>query len=141
MEKFLSIFTDMRALHDKYGANTWVANNPEKLKEFLDFRTSFLFEEANETAAAVKAGDAEEIVDGLIDVIVIAAGTLDLFGVDGQKAWDAVFEANMAKEVGVKPSRPNPLNLPDLIKPTMETHGYDWQPPCHANNHGKLKDL
>jgi len=52
--------------------------------------------------------------------------------VDPYKAWDAVHKANMAKVVGVKPSRPNPLGLPDLIKPE------DWSAPDHTGNHGIL---
>jgi len=39
----------------------------------------------------------------------------------------------MTKEVGIKASRPNPLGLPDLIKPE------GWQPPSHQGNHGLLK--
>ena len=38
----------------------------------------------------------------------------------------------MNKEVGVKPGRPNPLGLPDLIKPA------DWVGPDHTNNTGIL---
>ena len=76
--------------------------------------------------------DAEEVVDGLIDLCVVAIGTLDALGVDPYKAWDEVHKANMAKEVGVKPTRPNPLGLPDLVKPE------DWVGPSHKGNHGSL---
>jgi hypothetical protein len=38
----------------------------------------------------------------------------------------------MAKEVGVKAERPNPLGLPDLIKPE------GWTAPSHDGNHGHL---
>jgi hypothetical protein len=47
----------------------------------------------------------------------------------------------MTKEVGIKASRPNKLGLPDLIKPTMETHGYDWEAPTHEDNTGLFKAL
>lgn len=80
----------------------------------------------------VDARDAEEIVDGLIDICVVAIGTLDAFGVDANKAWDRVYKANMRKEVGTKDSRPNPLGLPDLVKPK------GWRNPSHKNNHGLL---
>ena len=79
--------------------------------------------------------DAEEVVDGLIDLCVVAIGTLDAFGVDPYKAWDEVLKANMQKEVGVKSTRPNPLGVPDLVKPE------DWKAPSHEGNHGKLNDL
>jgi len=36
----------------------------------------------------------------------------------------------MSKKVGVKQSRPNPLGLPDLIKPE------GWEAPSHNNNVG-----
>ena len=79
--------------------------------------------------------DAEEIVDGLIDLCVVAIGTLDALGVNSYDAWNRVLAANMAKQVGVKPSRPNPLGLPDLIKPE------GWEAPSHAGNHGLLTRL
>ena len=51
--------------------------------------------------------DPEEIVDGLIDLCVVAIGTLWMPLVSTRyKAWDEVLKANMAKEVGVKDSRP-----------------------------------
>ena len=79
--------------------------------------------------------DGEEIVDGLIDLCVVAIGTLDAFGVDAYKAWDEVLKANMSKNVGVKEGRPNPLGLPDLMKPE------GWQAPSHQGNHGIFDDL
>lgn len=121
---------DMHEMHKKYGVHEWVKNNPEKLKEFLEFRLKFLQEELDETRKAAAANDAEEIVDGLIDLCVVAIGTLDAFGVNSYSAWDEVLNANMAKEVGVKPERPNPLGLPDLMKPE------GWTPPSHNGNTG-----
>ena len=125
---------DMYDMHEKYEVHNWVANaTPAQLKQFLQFRIDFLQEELDETRNAFDANDAEEIVDGLIDLCVIAIGTLDAFNIDAHKAWDEVLEANMAKEVGIKPERPNPLGLPDLIKPE------GWQAPSHSDNHGKLE--
>lgn len=126
---------DIHLMQAKYLTRQWVENNPEKLKQFLAFRVDFLKEELMETQAALTNNDAEEIVDGLIDLCVVAIGTLDAFGVDPYKAWDAVLEANMNKEVGKKPSRPNPLGVPDLIKPE------GWIAPSHAGNHGKFNDI
>jgi hypothetical protein len=125
---------DIHDMHEKYGVHEWVKNNPEKLKEYLDFRLKFIFEEYNETSLAVNGRDPEEIVDGLIDICVVAIGTLDAFGVDANKAWTEVHRANMAKTVGVKESRPNPLGLPDLVKPA------GWVSPDHEGNHGLLSD-
>jgi len=41
----------------------------------------------------------------------------------------------MSKEPGVKESRPNPLGLPDLIKPE------GWEGPNHEDNHAYLTDI
>ena len=127
---------DISEMHQYYGVNEKVQNfDVEKLKQFLQFRMSFLDEELTETKNAVNANDAEEIVDGLIDLCVVAIGTLDSMGIDSYEAWNRVLSANLSKEVGVKPERPNPLGLPDLIKPA------GWKAPSHANNHGLLEKL
>ena len=125
----------MSHMHYTYGVHEWLrknGNDKELMNKFLDFRIKFLEEELNETKAAFEAGDAEEIVDGLIDLCVIAIGTLDAYGVNAYQAWDEVLRANMSKKVGVKESRPNPLGMPDLVKPE------DWVGPSHEGNHGLL---
>ena len=121
---------DISEMHHKYGVHEWIKNNPDKLEQLLHFRVAFLKEEFNETFKATGEKDAEEIIDGLIDLCVIAIGTLDAFGIDAYRAWDEVHSANMLKKVGIKESRPNKLGLPDLIKPE------GWVPPDHSNNHG-----
>ena len=127
---------DIAGMHKYYGVNEKVVEfDKEKLKQFLNFRMSFLDEELTETKNAVKDNDAEEIVDGLIDLCVVAIGTLDAMGVDSHKAWAQVLRANLSKKVGIKPERPNPLGLPDLIKPA------GWKAPSHAGNHGLLSKL
>ena len=116
-------------MHKKFGVNDWMAAaTPEERKKFLIFRLRFLVEELNETILAYHEDDGEEVVDGLIDLCVVAIGTLDAFGIDSYRAWSNVMEANMAKEVGVKAERPNPLGLPDLVKPD------DWIGPSHKGN-------
>ena len=132
---------DMNKMHQKYGTHQAIEKlNKEQLKQFLEFRVKFLEEELNETkkAAALnsnKSADAEEVVDGLIDLCVVAIGTLDLFGIDSHWAWNEVLSANMSKEVGIKETRPNPLGLPDLVKPE------GWIAPSHKGNHGSLSGL
>ena len=126
---------DIKDMQTKYGTREWVEKNPQQLKRFLEFRIDFLKEELDETESALINMDSEEIVDGLIDLCVVAIGTLDAFGVNPYKAWDEVLRANMAKEVGVKESRPNPLGMPDLTKPE------DWEGPDHSDNHGKLNNI
>lgn len=123
---------DIHDMQTKYQTRDWVDQNSDKHIQFLNFRADFLQEELDETKRAIMAGDPEEIVDGLIDLCVVAIGTLDAFGVDSYKAWDEVLKANMAKQVGVKESRPNPLGMPDLIKPE------GWKAPNHEKNYGSL---
>jgi len=139
---------DINDMHAKFGVHKWVAQKVaerdyESLRKFMQFRVNFLKEELKETSDAFwlsqdgseRVIDPEEIVDGLIDLCVVAIGTLDAFGVDAHKAWDAVHAANMSKEPGVKPSRPNPLGLPDLIKPE------GWTAPSHEGNYGDIDML
>ena len=126
---------DIHLMQAKYLTRQWVENNPDKLEQLLHFRVAFLKEEFDETFKAVGEKDAEEIVDGLIDLCVVAIGTLDLMGVDAYEAWHEVHKANMSKEVGVKESRPNPLGLPDLVKPE------GWKAPSHLGNHGLLNNI
>ena len=129
---------DINEMQYKYGVHKWIhdnRDNKENLRRYLEFRIDFLREELDETEAALVSMDSEEIVDGLIDLCVVAIGTLDAFGVDPYKAWDEILRANLSKEVGVKPERPNPMGLPDLIKPE------DWEGPDHSDNHGKLNNI
>jgi len=130
---------DIAEMHRKYGVNEWVGKqldegNYENLRKFLEFRMAFLDEELGETKAAIENGDPSEIVDGLIDLCVIAVGTMDAFGIDARASWNRVQKANMAKEVGVKESRPNELGLPDLVKPE------GWTAPEHSDNVGYIPD-
>ena len=123
--------SDINIMHQKYGVHEWTKTaSPFDLKKFIEFRLDFIKEEYDETREAMVTEDAEEIVDGLIDLCVVAIGTLDALGINSIDAWDAVLEANMAKEVGIKEERPNPLGLPDLIKPA------GWINPSHEGNHG-----
>lgn len=131
---------DIAEMHHKFGVNPVVRNfDKEKLRAFLEFRRKFLQEELDEMKKAMDEFDAgnidaataaDDIVDALIDLCVVSIGTLDAFDVNGYTAWDRVHEKNMEKEVGVKASRPNPLGLPDLIKPE------GWTAPTHRDNVG-----
>lgn len=121
---------DMAVMHAKFNVNQAVEKmSPEVLKEFLQFRINFLQEELDEMK---KADNADEVVDALIDLCVVAIGTLDLYKVDSYLAWDRVFTANIAKEVGIKEERPNPHGLPDLVKPA------GWTSPTHEDNVGLI---
>ena len=90
---------DINYMHKHYGTDEAMQKmDPEKLKQFLKFRIDFLQEELDELRAAKGA---EDVVDALIDLCVVAIGTLDSFDVDAYKAWDEVLEANMNKRVEI----------------------------------------
>jgi predicted HAD superfamily Cof-like phosphohydrolase len=131
---------DINDMHAKFGVHKWVQaeqqsdNEIRRLNQLLKFRMRMIQEEVDETNAAIRNNDPQEIVDGLIDMCVFAIGTLDAFGIDAYEAWDQVHNSNMSKEPGIKPSRPNPLGLPDLIKPE------GWQGPTHDDNTGLFSD-
>jgi predicted HAD superfamily Cof-like phosphohydrolase len=125
------LVSDIKKMHAKFGVTESVAKmSKAKRAEFLKFRVAFLDEELAELKN--NSNNPEEIVDACIDLTVVAIGTLEALGVDVNKAWNEVQKANMAKEVGVKEGRPNPLGLPDLIKPE------GWTAPSHEGNHGNI---
>lgn len=124
---------DIEDMHNKFSVNTVIRNlDKDKLAKFLEFRLNFLQEELDE---ARNAKSADDIVDACIDLCVVAIGTLNAFDVDAYTAWNRVHEKNMQKEPGIKASRPNPLGLPDLIKPK------GWTSPIHVDNVGLLTKL
>ena len=124
---------DMETMHSYYEVYDSLEKlDSQKLLEFLKFRFRFLQEEIDEGQHAIEEGNAEEVVDSLVDLVVVAVGTLDLFGVNFNRAWYEVWRANMNKQVGIKAGRPNPFGLPDLVKDS------NWIPPSHENNHGIL---
>jgi len=132
---------DIAEMHTKFGVNPVIRSlDREKLTTFLDFRIKFLQEELDEMKAALHDPEftknrGDEIVDALIDLCVVAIGTLNAFDVDAHEAWRRVHDKNMQKNPGINSNRPNPLGLPDLIKP----HG--WTPPTHADNIGLLSKV
>jgi predicted HAD superfamily Cof-like phosphohydrolase len=126
---------DIELMHTQYGFNSGVNNlSNENLNKFIRFRTDFLQEELDELRQGIETKDGDLVVDSLIDLVVVAIGTLDLFGVDIYPAWDRVLQANLNKTPGIKKSRPNPLGLPDLIKDE------NWVAPDHHDNLGRIQD-
>lgn len=142
MSKFVS---DVARMHKKFGVNDVIRGlDAEKLRWFLEFRKDFLQEELDELGTTMKKFDkgeitglkaADDTVDALIDLIVVAITTLDAYEVDTAEAWKRVHQKNMMKKAGVNPNRPNELGLPDLIKPK------NWTAPTHADNIGLLSKV
>ena len=125
---------DIELMHQHYKSKDLIKNLSKKqLENFLNFRIKFINEELTELSEAFNSPD--DTVDALIDICVVAIGTLDLFEVDANVAWDRVLAANMNKTPGVKATRPNPFGFPDLIKPE------GWIAPTHVDNVGCLPVL
>jgi hypothetical protein len=99
----------------------------------VDYRIGLLTEEYQETIGAYRTGNAQEVVDGHIDMIVIALGNLSMFGVDAREAFDEVMNANMAKERGKR--RESDPDSVSIVKPD------GWVGPNHGGNTGKLDEL
>ena len=98
-----------------------IPDKPQMLDvQQMQERVDFLFEEFHEIRDATHVKDFEGIVDGLIDLMYVAIGTLIMMGVPPRDAWDEVQRANMEKVSGKKPGR----NMRyDAIKPI------GWKPP------------
>jgi NTP pyrophosphatase (non-canonical NTP hydrolase) len=120
---------DIAKMHEKYGFDKMSMTDLNK--DFLNFRAKFLQEELNEIYSAIDNNNPEEVVDGLIDLCVVAIGTLDLYGVDAQVAWEEVYMANMKKSKGIKPGREESGGW-DLVKDK------NWHAPIHEENTGCL---
>lgn len=103
-----------------------------QLHQFLKLRVAMMREELLEIEDAIESVNEEDLLDGLVDLIYFAAGTIQIFGADGVEAMRLVHEANMAKLKGIKPGRPNPFGLPDAIKPD------GWEPPSMEGLTGNL---
>lgn len=122
-------FTTVKYWHRRFKFD----KEPMDLKK-LEFRMELQTEEHDELRQAHYDKNPEEIVDALIDTIWIACGTLDLLGVDFDKAFSEVARANNDKKRGIKPGREQSDGF-DCVKPP------GWNPPSHAQNHGILDDL
>lgn len=120
-------FEAVRGMYERFGML-----DPELDQSFVEYRLRLLTEEYRETMDAHEAGDAEEVVDGHLDMLVIILGNLELFGVDPKLAFDEVMRANMTKEPGVKASIDA---APSMVKPA------GWEPPSHEGNHGGLDEV
>tara|TARA_R110000868_G_scaffold5782_1_gene33932 strand:- start:12722 stop:13114 length:393 start_codon:yes stop_codon:yes gene_type:complete len=100
-------------------------------KDFAMERFRFLAEETNEFLEAMLEADMTKAVDGLLDTIYVALGTLYFMGVPVQECWNAVQKANMSKRRGVT-KRGNAL---DAVKPP------GWVAPEAEIAHAILKRI
>ena len=121
----MSVFNNIRTMHNKF--NFIPADKPQILPPLLQqFRIDFIQEEMDELVEATHNKDIEEIIDALIDIMVVAAGTLDLMGCDSQAHWDEVHHCNMRKvHASIDNKSKRGLVDMDLVKPA------GWTGPDH----------
>jgi predicted HAD superfamily Cof-like phosphohydrolase len=121
-------FKDVLDFHEKFGVP--LAPKHTLLEgETLKFRLDFLQEELNELREAHETGNLEDAVDALIDLEVVLHGTSQFMGISQeayQEHWDAVHEANMAKERCTDASQSKRGTSLDIRKPM------DWTAPDHG---------
>ncbi|AKE44902.1 hypothetical protein AU106_gp271 [Sinorhizobium phage phiM9] len=140
-------------MHTKFGFYDAVKGfDQDKFLDFLEFRAEKqIGEEVGEFVDAVQlfreareAGDVEkqlhaiqEINDAIVDILVFAFGTatFTMSKEELEQSYWTVMKANIDKEVGIKPGRPNPLGLPDLIKPE------GWKSPDIRQHSRTLKNV
>lgn len=123
------VWTDLERLHDHFGF-TEAALTKQELWQ----RIQFIREELEETEEAFLEGEAHELMDGLIDIIVVAVGTLHRAGTKYRQGWKSVMTANYAKKKGFNEKRPD-SNGQDLIKPK------GWKPPELGRMLGMLEKI
>ena len=111
-----SMFEDVQEFHTEV---LGVAPTPPysfHSEAWLLERYRFLMEEVTEFYDCSHAGDMVGAIDGLLDTVYVALGTLYLMGLTNaqvQACWDAIQKANMAKVKGVTKRG----NLVDAVKP------------------------
>tara|TARA_R110000803_G_scaffold30536_4_gene68769 strand:- start:1138 stop:1545 length:408 start_codon:yes stop_codon:yes gene_type:complete len=132
------MINDIKEMHNKFQVTEFINNNSDNkllLQKFLKFRLDFIKEELDETFDAYFNRDDVEVLDGLIDILVVTLGTLDVFKCDTPKAWENIHKSNMSKTPGVNLTRPNNFSLPDMAK------GKDFKKPDIKNYTGLLKQI
>tara|TARA_R110000796_G_scaffold156_1_gene666 strand:- start:1017 stop:1424 length:408 start_codon:yes stop_codon:yes gene_type:complete len=132
------MINDIKEMHNKFQVTEFINNNSDNkllLQKFLKFRLDFIKEELDETFDAYFNRDDVEVLDGLIDILVVTLGTLDVFKCDTPKAWENIHNSNMSKTPGVNLTRPNNFSLPDMAK------GKDFKKPDIKNYTGLLKQI
>lgn len=93
---WLDQFSHVVEMHEHF--NIPLQQTPGLLDpETMDFRIRFLREELRELEEAADVDDLENIADGLIDLCIVALGTAAMMGLDYNKMFLEVHNANMRK--------------------------------------------
>ena len=114
---------DIAHMHQKFEM-TYNLKPQALTREILMSRANFIQEELDELKESIQQGDYFETIDALVDIVVVVKGTAAMMGLRWSKHWDEVHRANMDKERGRNPKRPDLEE--DLIKPL------GWCGPSHS---------
>ncbi len=106
--------TDLAIMHQKFWGDQKTKPSMGD-KEYLLARCDFIQEELDELRLAIENKDYPEMIDGLVDICVVAKGSAVLMGVRWGRHWNEVMRANMEKEPGEQSKRPGMKH--DLVKP------------------------
>lgn len=101
-------------------------------KDTLKSRAEFIREELDELFDAIERNDYLAMVDALVDIVVVVKGTVAMLGLRWRRHWREVHRANMSKQRGNNPKRPELKE--DLIKPE------GWMGPDHLNVLTRYRD-
>lgn len=132
---------DVAEFHDRFGIKT-PGHADFMPQDVFNFRLDFMKEELEEFTVAHCCGQAEnahrhnptafiDAVDGILDLVYVAFGTLLLMGLPPeviQACWDDVQRANMTKERAQSSDDPRSKrgHMLDVVKPD------GWMPPNHS---------
>lgn len=122
----MSYFDDVGEFHARFELPTVGTVAPTLLDDdTLQFRLKFLHEELIELTLAHGRGDLAGFLDGLVDLVYVAAGTAHFAGLPFDAAWAEVQRANMAKErvLAANDPRSTRKSKYDVVKPV------GWTPP------------
>lgn len=110
---------DVKFFHKKMGVEH--LSKPGLLNDsLLHYRAKFLQEELDEFVDANDSGNLVGAVDGLLDMVYVALGTLDLMGLSTEQikgCWQAIQEANMTKRRAESVSESKRGHTLDVVKP------------------------
>ena len=107
------MFKDIAEMNDRFDADCVVniMDNVD-LQKFVEFRTRLLEEKCGDTWGAMEDQNSEDFVNSIIGILVVGMSTLDLMGIDVEKAWSRVIQAQL-----------------------------EDRKPSHLNNHGYLPEI
>jgi predicted HAD superfamily Cof-like phosphohydrolase len=115
---------DVRAFHEALGIP--IGTTPAVRRG--DLRAALIEEEAREAVEAIRAGELDDSIDALCDLLCVVYGAALEFGISLAPFWREVHQTNMAKVGG--PMRADGK----VLKPE------GWQPPDIAGIRTTLGD-